>query len=1598
MTNPTDPKQVSASQSNPPPALAQEAVGRSIQWLADEHAATEVKEQQALISYESGVLREAVRDEAGAARDLLAAYNADPEFREPVETLASLLQRRKSYKNLGRLLDALVKTASGPEQSARAQLLRGQYLAEHQSDAEGARAAWEQAVSDDADHAGAWLELELLAGKTQDAELRLRALEQRARLAEPEEWKALLRIDLAKVMMAGDTDGAIAHLLETVESQSPARFRAAQALGLIARKEGRDALMAQSLELQAKMLVDAIADTEQGDASGVPVCLRSAERAADAYLRASEARRRAGDSDEAAALLDKAIELLPDDRVLLYLKLKAAESSGDIDGSSAIARRLLEVGGDGTSAAPLWMRVFEAAAARGERDAAIEALTRALAADPGCIPARALQLDLLVDGDAQTFASSLEGMAADGMSDAARGRAYLLASHAWAVKARDVAGAKAALTQAAMFGVAPAVISRVARTLAALVGDDAWLEESTRRLVTSGAAPAEHVSLWWELARARMLRGDRDGASKAFESLAALEGGAWLGRVLAAYALGLLRPEGETEVQPPKRSHAEFEQLASVEVDPVVARALTVVAALLRARSGDLQGALERLRDVAQSDASDLFVAVLVADLERASGNATAAASVLSMCASGIEDGDVSTALRLEAGFLFWRSGERARAIEEFAAARANHPDLAGCALLWANAALEPESLEGRRRTLEVAEELSVDPVGIAIERFAAESCEGGDLELARAAIDVLETDAQGEFGVVGWLARVVYAGAIEDRDGRSRALDGLESLGIKASAVVAAERHRIARVEEQDPAAARDHARKWTMADGGIAPALEWMASSRMADDADSEQEARRMAARSLSPIAADALLASSAVIDLLRAPSTEHPPLLQATAAPAALVNLELAPAGCDPRRRAAALRGLGSALGDAVALDALALSGWSLLAGSDFQAALAVFRRVTEQRPEDLAAWEGLRASAEAVDDVPTLCAACERLGAMCADAPRGARFLEKAGLLWIERGGDAERGERALSDAFARDSHRDVAFDRLFRRVRAREDNDLLLTLIARRLEVAEQTPEIAKLFWEQARVLRQKGDFDGAMGALENVTMLEPDHVGALALSGEIFIRKGDFAGAVDSLSKLAEHSGAPNQQRLVSGMAAVDLCENKLNDPRRALDILLALNRAGLSTAQLRERLAKAAAANQAWPEAVSVLETLMTERKQSAGRIEAARLAMAICRDKIQDPSAAERSVAKLLDEVPQDAEALDLVIRHEDVGNPTWRAQTFARARKALVGGFVTQGVEAQQVELLARIARALKDNPLRQSTLGALVSLGRGNEDIARELQTLDAKAARTPQVAVDDRAIAAISDPRDVGPIPQLISLCSGVIVEALGPTIAGLGVTRKDRIDARDGHPMRNEIAHWAGALGISQFELYIGGRDPNGIVAVPAEDPGDPPMLVVGANIPTPLTPSARQAVARELFALRRGTSIIRTRDDATVACVVVALCREGDVQLESPPFAMMAETQRLISKAMSRKIRKLIPELCQSVARSGMAPRDWVSFALSSLDRMAAIAAGDVSLVLSDVLGPPRDRLGAVATESERARRLIAFVLGDDYLELRQQLGMGVQ
>ena len=1626
-----------ASQLPPAPIETIEAIAAAVGRLRDEVEATSDRARKARLLDEAGEIQERGGDEPGAARDYLAAYNADTSFREPLEGLVRLLERRRSLANLGKLVEALVASASTPEERARALTERAIFFEDVQTDLEGARGAAREATETGAvaaDLGAAWLTLELVAAKLGDAALREEALAGRAQLTSDPTWKGLLLTDVASLAAsAGEIDRALEIAGRARDEGAAATWAATSTIERIARSEpglaggdearDRARVHAEALEARAEMVRASMTDGARADELGIPRYVRTIEHAADLLLRAAEARRLASELAFATQNLDRALEFLVEarprredeptaggapsevaaaiERVVLNARIRLAESAGDTKLAAELSTRRMVGETDGGVVASLALRVAEHAASEGDLTSALAALTQATERDPVCAPARALKIDILDAGaDPARFAEELEELSKHYGTGEAQGRALLLASYVWAARANDAGRAREALGQAEACGVPKETVARLGRSLASLRDDEAWYETATRNLIECKPT-GEMPLLWIELARMRIAAGDEAGAAKATGQLRDLEDGAWLGRVLdglggngAAVDADLDEEASATSrKQRSARARQALEELAASVTDPDLRTSLALASAMRAHAAGDRDATVASLRALAGENAADPLIAAYLGDLLRASGDRAGAAHLARGLAEAHEDDpELRSARFLEGGLELWRLGDRAGGLAAFEAAATAAPDAVQPVLAWASRGVEVDALEGRRRAID----LSGGDASIALERFALEATMG-DPDDADSALSAVDIASSASLRLAGALARIVWPKGAADPDALSEALatlsasgDGTEAASTRS--IAAAERLRIAR-EDDGNATADDvstAAQGWLAVGGGAAAALEWLAATMAGGDVAKEVPARRALAELLSDEARESMQASATLLESVALPH-EVLPLVNGSSHAARLANLELAPPGCDPRRRASALAELDGALGEDGEMDGLALAGWSALAAGDAAAALDVFRTVTTARPDDLQSWEGMRAAGEQLVDREAYAVSCEQLGARSSSPTRGAAFWEQAALSWSKLGEAFDvRVEAALDASFARDSSRTTSFDRLFRRVRERKDSDKLLDLVGRRLEYTDDAAEIAKLYWEMARVLREKGDPDAALEALDHVVMFDENHVGALALTGEIFIRRGMFAEAAEKLARLSTVQAAPAKNRVTAGVAAVDLYENKLGRHDLALQVLLALHAAKLTTLPVRERLARAAARTGSWQEATRILEELMHERPEREGRVEAARLALAIYRDRMHAPQGALAAVTKLLDEVPGDGEALDLAVALEP--QAPGRRALLEKGRDALLMTLHEQPANLDVQRRLARIAHSIADGSLEQSALSCAVALGGPDGSSEQMVVMLGSKKARVPQVALSEPMLRQIMAPGDDGPVAELFAVLGPTLAEALGPQLVALGVhPKKDRIDPRAGISLRAEIATWAGAFGIPSFDLYVGGKDPAGVQGIP----GETPAIVVGSQVNAPLSPTTRGRVARELLAIVRGTTVTRWRDDTTIAAIVVAACNIAKVPFDHPPFAVLAEVERLVGKAVSRKTKQLLPPLCKAVVGSGQDARQWAARARASQGRVAALASGDVSVVLADVFGEPVERIGGLARDDLRSHELLRFVLSRPYFDLRRALGL---
>ena len=736
--------------------------------LRAEAAGAEDATRRARLFYEIGEIEERSGDEPAAARDYLAAFNADATFREPIEGLLRLLERRRSLRNLGKLVDALARGAETPDEEVRAKTLRAYFLEDVGGDVEAAKEAAIEATEVEgasaAEAAMAWLTLELMAARVGDAEARCAALSKRPEFAGDPTWRGLLRLDAARLQAAGgDIDAALELLALARADGAGATFTAAVAAERLARKapgdpgsheaQRRTKAFAEALEAQASLIDESITSPSRGDALGVPRWARKPMYMVDAWLRAAEARASAGDDEAAAALLDRAREALArfEGRRLraarrsppsIDARIRMAERTGNTAVAAELAeKRLGEIFGgadaepleDGSVAAALAMRVAEHAASEGDVPGALQALSRATRSDPVCIPARALQLDLLADDEPATFAAQLEALAEHLPTDGGRGRALLLAAWVWGARAKDPESARHAVAQAAVAGAPDETVARVSRTLASLTGDAIWYEDATRRLLAGEPTEDERPMLWLEIARARFIRGADAEAREALRALGATTQGAWLGRALEAF-LPPSEPAATAADVMAARALEALDELALRPQPADVARGLVLMAAMRAHLAGDTDGALRRLRALADGRADDALAATYLAELERSRGALEEVARIAERCAEATEDEELASALRLGSGARplaprrsrgsdrLFRGRHRCRTGRRARSPRVGHARRR-----------DVDSLDARRRAIARALDAGGDEPTLLLERFATELAAGDAVEASMA-------------------------------------------------------------------------------------------------------------------------------------------------------------------------------------------------------------------------------------------------------------------------------------------------------------------------------------------------------------------------------------------------------------------------------------------------------------------------------------------------------------------------------------------------------------------------------------------------------------------------------------------------------------------------------------------------------------------------------------------------------------------------------------------------------------------------------------------------------------------------------------------------
>jgi cellulose synthase operon protein C len=1579
------------------PAPAREAVEVRIAALRAETEATEDPTRKAVLLYEIGHLCERhLHNDAMAVKEYLSAYNLDASFRPPLFDLVRVFERRLSFKNLARLYETEHRAAGSAAEGASALIDRGVLLEDHLDRAGEGMRCYEQALESDSSSAAAALMLERSVRAQGDAARVEQVLGLRARQAQDPLLAGALLVELALLKEArGDVDGALADLARAAD-RTVGRWRFLEALERVARRQGRLPELVSALEGRATVAATrATEDEGNGHPRGGPYFPDTATAAAHGAALWYEAARlrlaHLGDAEGAAAALEQAIALRPDDLLLRQEHMLACELAGDLPRVGEDARALLDAGASGPLAAAQHFRLAELAQVGEDDQGARGALTAALEADPASPAAMAVLDDLLLDAGLHEERLERLEARAEASTGAAQASALWRAAQIAAEQLGDFNHA-AHLYRRAAEGADDAVpILRELYGAARRRGERAVLWEVAVRLLAGPLADEERSALLHDLVTL-----GEDGPDPQHTRTALLERA--LGdSACARWAPDAARLYGAWQRDGGLTGRAHLALAGAAATDETAAAHLCAAARAFGRDDDDAQ-AVAVLRQALERVPGHAYAVALLEELLRARGEADAVVELLREAASAQQGAQMTLLL---AGAAAEAAGDAKLAAQTYQ--EASDQDPTEVAPLWSLRRLaertgdthllgraltglsEREVAAGQpgRASLELGEHhLLVEGKPERAEAPLRAALEGTDVSTA-AAVALLLLPTRGLDPTARTdAARALLEAAPEAAQGwvvrelaRSLLMDGLADEALEAAE----------RAEGLDP---QGRAGPWMrLAAAGTDPARAaqradaWIALGEATTDrrAGLEILLHGLRAKTVAlgeEAADDAFLLAHTVAE-------EQPD------APAAAVALDEAlGGGDDPEARAQALQARLEHAGPTGRAALEAAHGRALLAADRADEALPTLRAAVAQDEGDLASWEALRVAAREERAWRDVVRACDRLANAVKGAQR-AELLEEAAAVLMDELGDDPGAEQRLRAALNEDVSRGVAYGRLHDLLAESEDTAGLLDIVTRRIAAVDDNAELEKLYYEQARLRRSEADRAGALEALQNLLTLDAHHAGGLALAVEVHVSLEQWAEAVDMLRRLTA-SDVPAKQKRLAHLGAADFLHRRLGDAQGAMAELRQVEALGLADAAVYARMADVAEGADQPHEAIAALDQAVA-LSQGVERARMARRAGLLRIERLGDRSGAVASLRLALSESPTDLEAGEaLVSLLDDAGERQAVAEGFEQAVRAQT--LDRDPTDEDALRKLARAAAWKGDRDLQRLALSALVVLGVATDHERRADEDRTEITERSlPQGALTEQAHARLRAPGDRGALAELARLSAEALLAMDGTDPAVHGVHKDQLVPPKTPHPVRDEVWTLAQVYNLPPGDFYAGGA-PDLIAVLPGRR--ERPTWIAGPRVAAPLDPRDRFEVGRLAWAYEQGTLPLLNRPAGQSVHLLLAAAAASGVTLQRAGRRPgVEELVPDLARALSRRARRAIAEL--TLPDDVHAFETYVHAARRSANRAGLLVSGDVMLALFAVLDAPPDL--AQVRASEDGRDLLRFWISTDSLALRRALGMTV-
>lgn len=1592
----------------PPAASAKTEAGAELgdptwrlEMLSQEADAETDRGREAVLRWGIGQLYEQLEQPTDAVKSYLAAYNLAPGYLPPLRALIRLFERRRSFNNLSRLYDAAVRSATEPSDRGSALLDHAIHVEVREEDAERSLEMLKQAAAQAPESAQIALALERAARKAQDPLASRAALQLRARTTRDPVLRALLLHELADAKEAdGDHEGANA-ALEEAAALPAARWRTFAAMERIGRQREDSELIVRGLQGMAELALTEQAEGTEG--SGAFSVERFADEArasgaaaAKLHEAALHAQDELGDAPRAAALLKRALEILPGDVFLRRALLGAARRAGDVEAVRAEAKPLLEGDLPPEAIAPLLHEVALASRAT-DPAAAYEALAGALQRMPGSPALRATRdAWRLEDGadpeSVQLWVAALEAEAkAGGEAGALSGwRAATLASRRLA----DFGRAKTAFEAATLAAEQSNPVLRDFYEEALRHGAlDAALG-SLEALLARDLEPEERSSLLADRVRLHAAKGDPEEATMALKQ-------ALMDNTAAGWAPMLARIAAAEAGDMPLLARAH-RALAERADDDITAASHFAASARATARSGDAETAIAALRAALDRAPGHRYAVSLLEELLRATGRGDEVVKLLREAADAQAGPRGAMTSLLLAGAAAEASGDLDTAADTYEQAADRDPNSVSPLHALARIARErgDEALLLRAQEALSQRELAVTETAGMATLELGEHYVFGSRQPSIAEAPLRQAMASDSVALEAAVALMLASEDTLDPGVRLNALEKLMELAPEATAPLRREHGTTAAVGNVDAAAAEQSVQSFADEEGDFTDRWALLMRLWLAPDASQRADAYL----ELSQLTADRKASDALLLHSLRAAVVARGADAMTDAF---LWAQELAGDGDADSIGIAAAVALDEALqpGDDADARADALRARAMHASPDTRSALraaagramaearrseavTLLRAAVREEPADLASWEALRVAARddgAWDDVVE---ACDVLAA-AIDGPARAELLEEAGAVLMDHLGSDEEAERRLRKVFDAHPERPNAYHRLHDLVAERGDTQLILDIVSRRIDAIDDGDQLERLFYEMARIHRANGAMDRALEALENLYMLDDEHVGGLALAVEIHVSREEWREAVDSLRVIA-HADVPAKQKRISLLGASDFLDQKLGDAKGALEALSEIVELGLGDATVHAR--RADVAERAGDPATAA-QALLDAAEASTGPARGSFLRRAGAHLRATgDTNGALLAYRQALSVDPIDAEAATAVA--ELLPDPGMRQSHGASYEAAVREVLRAQPVDGDLIRELMHAAEWRDDRALAKAAREALVVLRAATDEEKGRREETTAIMSRRPKRVLTRSDFASVAAPGDDPALHELLIHVEDALDSLDGVEPVLFGVTKSDMVSARKPHEVRDEVFEVARFFTLEPGELYHGGNTPDRVATLPGKKERID-FVVAGELERTPLQPEVRFKLGMHAMATARHTRFLLRHAPLQAAALVQAAAAAAETPLAgSKPLPGVNAWTKALQKPMSRRTRKAIAQVAPTVSPDSAARLEAsIRAARRTLCRAGLLACMDLETALVAVMDEPPS-LGAVRA-TEEAADLVAYWLSPELIALRKELGL---